>query len=262
MIKKICFFLSILVSSVGFANETSQPKCLDKNVSFWYEMFTVYTKNDLVVFNKKTLEVYGIYKKPSKKVKKFKKMLIRKYSKKLSKSEKYQVSVRTGAQGMFKKGYLRMPEYRPTIIESLEKNDMPSEFLSLIPFIESAYWNYAISNAGAVGMWQIMPSTAKAFGIKKIKKLQNTKIATKTAIKILKHNYKELGDWILAVNAYHSGVGRLKKASELAGSKDICKIFEHLDKNNIEIKGYKFYSRNYIAQIFALDKAIKELLPQ
>ena len=160
---------------------------------------------------------------------------------------------------MFKKGYLRMPDYRPNIIQSLEKNEMPAQFLSLIPFIESAYWNYAISNAGAVGMWQIMPNTAKEFGVKKIKKLQNTKIATKTAIKILKHNYELLGDWILAANAYHSGVGRIKKAAELADSKDICKIFEYLEKNNVQIKGYKFYSRNYIAQIFALDKALKEL---
>lgn len=262
MIKNVFLILFFFLSSVSFANNPTsieQPVCLDKNVNFWYDMFTVYTKQDLVVFNKKTLEIYNVYEKPSKRVKKFKKHLIRKYSKNLPKSQRQDVDVRGGAQGMFKKGYLRMSNYRPEIIQHLKENNIPSEIVSLVPFIESAYWNYAISNAGAVGMWQIMPATARAFGVKKIKKLQNEKIATRTAIKILKHNYELLGDWTLAINAYHSGVGRLLKASKAAQSKNLCDILDHLNKNNLTIKGYKFYSRNYVAQIFALDKAIKAL---
>lgn len=262
MVKNIFLVLIFFLSSVSFANSPvsiQQPACLDKNVNFWYDMFTIHTKQDLVVFNKKTLEIYNVYEKPNKGVKKFKKRLVRKYSKKLPKDKRHEVAVRVGAQGMFKKGIMRMPKYHSKILDHLRQNDIP-EIAALIPFIESAYWNNAVSSVGAIGMWQIMPETGKAFGVRKKKKLKDFKIATKTAMKILKYNYNKLGDWTLAINAYHSGVGRLLKASELAKSNNLCEIFDYLEKNNIEIKGYKFYSRNYVAQIFALDKAARELL--
>lgn len=256
---------SALTMSFANAQDTTEleyPSCLQSNIDFWYNVYTKYTKYDLIVYNKKTMEIYNVYKRPigsTKAIKKFKKSIIYKYSQKLPKSERKNVDVNLGARGLFEKGLERMSEHYPDIVSILEKHEMPIE-IALLPFVESAYSNQATSRVGAVGMWQIMPATGRLFGIKKRKALRNTEIATNTAIKILKFNYDMLGDWTLAINAYHSGTGRLLKASNVANSKDICEILNFLDENSVNIKGYKFHSRNYVAQLFAIDKAVTERL--
>lgn len=263
MIRIITLAISAL-SMFASANTPAleYPSCLQSNIDFWYEIYTKYTKNDLIVYNKKTMEIYEVYKLSSdnpKTLKKLKKQLIFKHSNNLSKSDRKNISVNLGAQGIFEKGLERMTEHYSTIAQILEENKMPTQ-IAFLPFVESAYSAQATSRAGAVGMWQIMPATGRLFGIKKKKALRDVKVATKTAIKILKFNYEQLGNWSLAINAYHSGVGRLLKASNMANSKDICEILNFMDKNDVTVKGYKFHSRNYIAQLFAIEQAVTERL--
>jgi membrane-bound lytic murein transglycosylase D len=184
-----------------------------------------------------------------------KKQLIHKYTKILPKAERKNVALQNGARGLYERGLLNFGMYYPSIVEELEKNNMPPQ-IALLPFVESAYNSKATSPVGAVGMWQIMPKTGRLYGVKNRKHLRNHEVAMKTAIKILKANKEMLGDWILAINAYHSGPGRIMQASDIANSKDICEILNFMDENDVKIKGYKFYSRNYVAQLFAIEKAV------
>lgn len=262
MIRLVVLAASLITTSFAFsaeeALELQPPECLQTNIDFWHNIYTKYTKYDLIVFNKSTMEVYGVYPRPrgsKREIKKFKKHLIRKYSKTLAKSEKKNVAVQSGARGVFEKGLANFDTHYPVIKEELKKHNIPPQ-VALLPFVESAYDSKATSPVGAIGMWQIMPKTGRLYGVKNKKHLRDNKVATKTAIKILKANEKLLDDWILAINAYHSGPNRLLKASNLAKSKDICEILKFMDENDVKIKGYKFHSRNYVAQLFAIEKAV------
>jgi membrane-bound lytic murein transglycosylase D len=96
-----------------------------------------------------------------------------------------------------------------------------------------------------------MPATLKVYSRAHRKKLGDLNFSTKIAILILKENYEQLGSWPLAINAYHSGLGRIKKAKEELNTSDICKITS-------EFKGraYKFASRNYYAQFLAAKRIV------
>ena len=54
--------------------------------------------------------------------------------------------------------------YGPIFVEELIKEGMPTE-LQYLPVIESAINPNAISRAGAAGLWQFMPATAKGLGM-------------------------------------------------------------------------------------------------
>lgn len=263
MVKYLALAASVLSLSATAQEpvELTPPECLQSNIDFWYDVYTKYTKYDIIVFNQKTMEVYNVYPRPKgskKTVKRYKKHLLSKYIKLMPK-EKKNLAVKTGARGFFERGFERMHEHYPKIVEKLEKQGMPHQ-IAFLPFVESGYSHKATSPVGAVGAWQIMPATGRLFGIKKRVRLRDNKVATDVAIKLLKFNYEMLGDWTLAINAYHSGTGRLLQASNIAESKDICEILNYLDENDVKIKGYKFYSRNYVAQLFAIDKAVTERL--
>jgi soluble lytic murein transglycosylase-like protein len=61
--------------------------------------------------------------------------------------------------------FTRAQRYLPYILAELERRDMPLE-LALLPIVESAYDPFAYSHGRAAGLWQMIPGTAKRFGIK------------------------------------------------------------------------------------------------
>ena len=109
----------------------------------------------------------------------------------------------------------RAGDYLFLIVDQLEQNDMPLE-LALLPFVESGFDPYAYSNGGAVGLWQFMPETAKRFGLQQdwwFDGRRDILQSTQAAIAYLKYLNKLFdGDWLLAVAAYNSGEGRVRRA--------------------------------------------------
>ena len=73
--------------------------------------------------------------------------------------------------------YLRNPSYLATVFnraepfifyvtDELEKAGLPLE-LALLPIVESTYQPLAHSHSPVVGLWQCIPSTPKAFGLRR-----------------------------------------------------------------------------------------------
>jgi membrane-bound lytic murein transglycosylase D len=124
---------------------------------------------------------------------------------------------------------------------------MPRELSRLI-FVESMFNLKAKSSVGASGIWQFMPQTGKLYlRMNKIVDERNDPIAaTHASIKLLRHNYNELGTWPLAINAYNAGRGRLKQAVQTLGTKDIAKIVK-----NFKHRAYGFASRNFFPEYLA-----------
>jgi membrane-bound lytic murein transglycosylase MltF len=57
-----------------------------------------------------------------------------------------------------------MPLYVPFIEEKLAEKNLPDD-LKYLPIAESALRNDVVSSAGAAGIWQFMPETAKQYGL-------------------------------------------------------------------------------------------------
>src|SRR5215471_9915706 len=55
--------------------------------------------------------------------------------------------------------------YRDLIRDRLARDSLPPG-LEYLPLIESGYSNRATSRAGAVGMWQFLPETARRYGLR------------------------------------------------------------------------------------------------
>lgn len=118
------------------------------------------------------------------------------------------------------------------------KYGVPDELTALC-IVESAVSSSAVSPAGAVGMWQLMPSTARQYGLavdENRDERTDVKRSTVAAAMMLRDLHRNLGSWTLAVMAYNCGSGAVRKAQILSGgATDPWQILSYLPK---ETQGY------------------------
>ena len=139
--------------------------------------------------------------------------------------------------------------YGDIFIEELEKEGLPLE-LQYLPVIESAINPNAVSRAGATGLWQFMPATAKGLGMEVstlVDERRDARESSRNAARYLKQLYNIYGDWSLAIAAYNCGPGNVNKARRRAGeaSSDFWEIYNFLPT---ETRGYvpAFIAANYV----------------
>ena len=105
--------------------------------------------------------------------------------------------------------------YLPYVTRRLMESDLPPE-LALLPFIESAYNPHAISPRGAAGLWQILPDTGDALGLKRDQWYdgrQDIVRSTDAVIGYFGYLHQMFdGDWLLALAAFNSGEGTVSRA--------------------------------------------------
>jgi peptidoglycan DL-endopeptidase CwlO len=87
------------------------------------------------------------------------------------------------------------------------KYGVSPKLLAAVARVESNYDPHAVSAAGAQGLMQIMPATARGVGVNAFDPAQ----AVDGAARILKANLKEFGSLDLALAAYNAGGGAVKK---------------------------------------------------
>ncbi len=109
----------------------------------------------------------------------------------------------------------RAEPYLFHIVQSLEARDMPGE-LALLPIVESAFDPFAYSHGRASGLWQFIPGTGKRFGLKQnwwYDGRRDITESTRAALDYLEY-LSDLfdGDYLLAVAAYNSGEGIVRRA--------------------------------------------------
>lgn len=92
------------------------------------------------------------------------------------------------------------------------------EELGELCLIESGCTNDPISPAGARGMWQLMPNTARQYGMTVnpyVDERSDPDLSLIVAAKMLRDCYKRTGDWTLAAAAYNCGAGNILKQLRL-----------------------------------------------
>jgi len=138
------------------------------------------------------------------------------------------------------------------IVEELEKNNVPIE-LALLPIVESAFDPFAYSHGRASGMWQFVPGTGTRFGMKQnwwYDGRRDVIASTEGAIKYMKYLHKYFdGDWLLALAAYNSGEGRVRRAVNKNKSKGKNTDFWALDLPK--------ETKAYVPKLLALADIIK-----
>ncbi|HYH06125.1 MAG TPA: lytic transglycosylase domain-containing protein [Thermoanaerobaculia bacterium] len=107
----------------------------------------------------------------------------------------------------------RMPQYAPMIREKLRRKGMPEDLVYLA-MIESGLNPEAHSAADARGIWQLVPDTARRYGLR-VDETVDDRIdpekSTDAALTYLAQLYNRFGSWYLAAAAYNTGENRVAR---------------------------------------------------
>ena len=104
---------------------------------------------------------------------------------------------------------IRVHHYAPIIEQACYKYKVDPDLVKALIQVESAYNSQALSNAGAIGLMQLMPATATRFGVKKIYDPQDNIYGGVQYLRFLLHLFK--GDLTLAVAGYNAGEGAVQR---------------------------------------------------
>jgi membrane-bound lytic murein transglycosylase D len=120
----------------------------------------------------------------------------------------------------------RSGRYRPMIEAELAARDMPAD-LFYLAMIESGFSPQAYSKASAVGLWQFMAPTARAYSLRVewwVDERRDPELATAAALDHLLDLHEMFGDWYLAAAAYNAGSGRVRGAMRKTGGDDYWSV--------------------------------------
>jgi membrane-bound lytic murein transglycosylase D len=136
----------------------------------------------------------------------------------------------------------RSGRYEGMIREKLRARGMPEDLVYL-SMIESGFLPSARSRAGAVGLWQLMTETARDYGLRVdryVDERRDPEKSTDAALRYLQDLHEHFGSWILAAAAYNSGENRVARVmreetgSEKGDDADFWRIRSHLPADTRE----------------------------
>ncbi|HMG88622.1 MAG TPA: LysM peptidoglycan-binding domain-containing protein [Chryseolinea sp.] len=142
--------------------------------------------------------------------------------------------------------------YFPLFEKYLAKYGLPDE-LKYLSIIESGLNPRAISRVRAVGLWQFMSATGRYYGLNNdwyIDDRMDPEKSTESACRYLRDLYGMFHDWELALAAYNTGPGNVKRAIRKSGYKrSFWEIYPNLPRE----------TRSYVPQFVAITYAMNYL---
>lgn len=135
--------------------------------------------------------------------------------------------------------------YFPVFEKYLLKYNMPDE-LKYLALIESGLNPKAVSRASAVGLWQFMSFTGREQGLQideYFDERMHIEKSTDAACRYLRTLYGMFGDWDLALAAYNSGPGTIRRALRRSGRSDYWDIHSFIPRD----------TRTYVPQFIAIN---------
>lgn len=137
--------------------------------------------------------------------------------------------------------------YVSSIQTALRRAGLPADLVWL-SMIESGHNPTIASPAGALGLWQFMPESARAYGLtvdRWVDERRDPARATQAAIKFLGDLHARFGSWELAMAAYNMGHAGLSKSISKFNTNDYFTL------SKLE-GGIPWETTLYVPKIFAL----------
>src|SRR5947207_11663429 len=139
-------------------------------------------------------------------------------------------------------GLRRSGRFMKMARETFRQEGVPED-LAWLGQIESGWGMRALSNVGASGLWQFMPATGRAYGLRQtawIDERNSIEQATRASARLLKALGKRYnGNWALALAAYNNG--SIDRAAAHAGVRNFWSIYPYLAQQ----------TRDYVPNILA-----------
>jgi membrane-bound lytic murein transglycosylase D len=120
----------------------------------------------------------------------------------------------------------RSGRYLPMALDIFRQKGLPEE-LVFTAMIESGFDPVAVSHAGAKGLWQFMAPTARQYGLRVDRWLDerlDPEKATVAAANYLSDLYKIFGSWDLVQAAYNAGEMKVLRAIQGTGTRDFWSL--------------------------------------
>jgi Transglycosylase SLT domain len=148
---------------------------------------------------------------------------------------------------------LRVNLLRCAVEPILRSHGVPADLAAVI-LVESGGRAAALSPKGARGLWQLMPDTARRYGLR-VDEIQDDRLdlfrATDAAARYLHDLYAQFGDWRLALAAYNTGEANVGSAILRAHTQD----FDQLTN----LRMLPLETRNYVPRVLAAAQSTGQL---
>jgi membrane-bound lytic murein transglycosylase D len=116
--------------------------------------------------------------------------------------------------------------YKQLIQKILQEEGVPAE-LYYLAMVESGFARQARSHASAVGVWQFIAPTARRYGLrvdKEVDERLDLIRSTRAAARYLKDLKNEFGSWYLAMASYNCGENKVRTAIRRHRTRDYWKL--------------------------------------
>lgn len=125
----------------------------------------------------------------------------------------------------------RSTRFMPFVAAALKKRRMPVDF-RFLAVAESALRPHVGSPKGALGFWQLLPDTARRYGLVvdgRFDERRNVTFSTRAALDYLQELHDRLGSWTLAAAAYNMGEEGLEAEMLEQGGADFYELYLPLE---------------------------------
>jgi membrane-bound lytic murein transglycosylase D len=142
----------------------------------------------------------------------------------------------------------RTTRYFPYIEQMLKSNNLPED-LKYLAIAESALLMHAGSSKGAMGVWQLMPQTARKYGLivdDNFDERRNIYLSTPAALTYLEELHERFGSWSLAMAAYNMGEEGLEAEILEQGVTDYYSLYLPLE------------TQRFLLRILAIKRIVEE----
>jgi soluble lytic murein transglycosylase-like protein len=106
-------------------------------------------------------------------------------------------------------GAERYHEFDAYIRGAAQRYQLPESLIRAVIHTESNYHTRSVSRAGAAGLMQLMPKTARALGVKDVFDPRQSIYGGSRYLRLLANRYG--GDMVLVLAAYNAGAGNVEK---------------------------------------------------